>query len=163
MVQKNLPPSINSMKCQNRRYFSISADNALSSPFARFSCILSHVSSLLPPISHFPSPDCFPSSVSCLSSLVSRLAVSCLLSTVSRLQCCQCCRFSDFMEQISRLGQFSDLNALSGLNGLEANYFQRTWSSADMEFSRHGVQQTWSSADMEFSGLRFYFSVSLFS
>ena len=131
------------------------------------SCLLSHVSCLLSPISFLLSPFfqfpvsrllspvssllslCFPSSFSCLSSLVSHLAVSWLLSTVSRLQCCKCCRVSDFMEQISGLGQFSDLNASSGHSGLEANNFLQTWSLADLEFSIY--QLSWAKFELAIS------------
>ena len=126
MVQKNLPPSINSMKCQNRRYFSISADNALSSPFARFSCILSHVFSLLPPVSRLLTL-CFPSSASCLSSLVSRLAVSCLTLTSPMLTVSA----ADLAILWSKLADLGNLAILADWK----QKFLATWSLADLEFN----------------------------
>ena len=129
--------------------FSISAENALSSPFSCYSCILSHVSCLpspascLPfpvsrlPVSSLPSPVsglqslCFPSSVSCLLSLFScsRLAVSCLLSHVSNaVSAADLVELAILWSKLAGLGNLAILMLLA--------------DSTQIIFSGHGVWRT---------------------
>ena len=147
LLQKNLPPSANSLNCQNHCYFSISAENALSSPFSCFSCILSHVSCLQSPASCLPFPvSCSPvsslpshvstvvsclsvflllSPVSCLLSIFSCLSyccflspVYCLTSPVSSLQCCKCSRFSGDSDFMEQISGLGPFSDLNALSGL---------------------------------------------
>ena len=144
MLQKNLPPYTNSLNRQNRRYFSISAENALSSPFSCFSCILSHVS-------------CLSSSASCLPFPVSRLSYSSLQSPVSLfsffcllsllLSLVLLFPVSCLLSQVSNAVSAADLAELAILWSKLADLFNlailtllQDWKQ--INFSEHGVQRT---------------------